>query len=206
MKKTVKLGTLCEVSSGISLSRVKVQGGVEDGSESTSFSAGRKVVKVLLPKALSKGVINADELVEEEVENVKPGYLTQAGDVVVKLTTPFDCAYVTEDLEGLLLTSSACALRIKEGSELDMRFLSAYLNSDSVSKYLASLSSGTTGLKTLRKKTLEDLDIPLVPLEKQHGLSKLFELLTLRKSEYLELMELDHQLFEGELHRTIEKD
>lgn len=205
MRNTVKLDTLCDITSGIALSRVKPKAEEAPRAQEGAERTGVKTIKVLMSKAISKGIVDVEELAEEEVGEVKPAYLTQAGDVVIKLTTPFDCAYIDEGLEGMLVTSFAGVLRAKPGSEIDMRFLAAYLNAEPSARYLSSVCSGVTSLKTLRKKNLKDMEVPIVPLEKQRLLAKLWELTRRRKDEYLRLIELDRQLFEGELQRTIAK-
>ena len=59
-------------------------------------------VTVLVPKAISNGSVNHQELTEYEVkEGSGQSRLTVVDDIVIKLTTPYSCALITEEDEDL---------------------------------------------------------------------------------------------------------
>ena len=89
-------------------------------------------VKVLVPKAISSGVIVKEDLGDAELTKViDEDKFTQAGDVVIKLSTPYDAAYVTEEYAGIAIPSFCAAIRITDENEMDATYLSAFLNSSS---------------------------------------------------------------------------
>ena len=63
-------------------------------------------VTVLVPKAISNGSVNHQELTEYEVkEGSGQSRLTVVDDIVIKLTTPYSCALITEEDEDLVVPS-----------------------------------------------------------------------------------------------------
>ena len=70
----------------------------------TDEEAMGKTVKVLVPKSIVDGIIVKEDLGEailsKEIDEDK---YTKEGDVVIKLSTPYDAAYVTEKDVGLSL-------------------------------------------------------------------------------------------------------
>ena len=59
------------------------------------------IVKVLVPKSISDGVIVKEDLGEANIiKKIDEDKFTKEGDVVIKLSTPYDAAYVTKEDEG----------------------------------------------------------------------------------------------------------
>lgn len=123
MKKLVSLKDLhIEIIGGQIMSRVTVR---DDSKENVIETR-----KVVVPKAiLSDGSIDISELPEEKLKvTADPKRLTTKGDIVLKLSTPYDAALVDENSEGCLVPSF-CAI-IKTPVDIDVNYLLAFLNSN----------------------------------------------------------------------------
>ncbi|MEE3462479.1 MAG: hypothetical protein VZR00_11495, partial [Lachnospiraceae bacterium] len=87
-------------------------------------------IKVIPPKAIKNGRIAHEELYDIDYKTeFDEKKLTKAGDIVLKLSSPYDAAYITEDDEGLLITSFCIIIRVK-GKEMDPQYLTAFFNSN----------------------------------------------------------------------------
>lgn len=192
--KTVKLEELCSIKTGSPVSRAKA---IPEGGE------GREV-RVLLPKAMQNGLITDDDLAIEIVGDVKEEHFTHEGDVVIKLSTPFDSVYIDKDHEGIMVTSFGMILRKLSGVELDMQYLSMFLNSPQTNAILAAVSMGQTStMATLKRKTIAVIDIPILPLKRQKLLGDLFREVRGRQAQFRRLIELDDELLNNQLVKAI---
>ena len=167
------LGALCSVKTGAPVSRAKRQ------TKGVPFHAAR----VLVPKAIENGRVISQELVEAQVSAVKEDLLTHCGDVILKTSTPYDCAYIDCAHEGLLVTSFGLIIRPLPDADIDMRYLAAFLTLPQTRQLLQSESKGMT-LQLLKKKDI--LDIPVLTPSKsvQQLLAALFENTQKRKELY----------------------
>ena len=89
------LEELCHIKTGAPMARARK---IPEGGEARS-------VRALPPRSLQGGSIVDDELVTEEVGEINKEHFTREGDVVIKLSTPYDSAYIDKDHEGILVTS-----------------------------------------------------------------------------------------------------
>lgn len=87
-------------------------------------------VKVVIPKAISSnGTIETSLLAEEAIIALPDEKkITKTGDIVIKLSTPYDAAMVDESTAGCIVPSF-CAI-IRESGELDKGYLLSFLNSE----------------------------------------------------------------------------
>lgn len=193
MPETSKLKDLCEVKTGVPTGRAKKLSEGEQGHQ----------VNILLPKAMSEGAIIDEELGPEVIGAVKDDYFTREGDVVIKLSTPYDSVYIDKEHEGLLITSFAMLLRKKDNVELNMRYLSMFLNAEHTNEILQSTIASQSVVRLLRKHDVEDLEIALLPLQQQKLLADLFEAITERRQNYERLIELDRELLSSQLMQAI---
>lgn len=166
-----KLSDICAVvTSGQIMSRVSVETDKEaDGFETVGQ------VKVIAPKAISNGRVVQAELTEVTLTKlIDESRITKAGDIVVKLSTPYDAAYIDEDSAGLVVTSF-CAIISGISEKYQPEFLSAYLNIPTVRETLKRSTSGLN-VPLLRVNDLKALQIPDVELEVQKAAVKVLKL------------------------------
>lgn len=132
--------------------------------------------KMLNLKAIhEKGYIN-DNLLEEfwAKERIKSGYLTQLGDIVVRLTTPFTAVLIDEEHTGLIIPSHFVVIR----SDLERilpEYLEWLLNTDKVRQELQQNLNSTT-IGTVKPMAYAALNIAFIPLEDQKKIGELYQL------------------------------
>lgn len=195
--ETMKLEELCTIKTGTPMSRAKAAAS-EDGAQP---------VRVLIPRAMSEGVVVDDELATEMVGNVKSELYTHENDVIIKLSTPHDAVYIDAEHEGVLVTSFGMILRVKEGAPLSMQYLSMFLNHPETRSKLQAVSTGiTAGMNTLKRRTVADIVIPLPPLERQEKLAELYAAINERKRQYRRLIELGDELVASQMTETVNEE
>ena len=152
--------------------------------------AGEDVIascKVLSPKAIVSGRVVHKDLGEarlkKEVDSEK---VTQVGDIVIKLATPYDSAVITEKEAGLVVPSFCVIIRGINENIIDTVFLTAYLNTDYVVNQLKAKAAGTT-MPMLKIGDIKEVEIPKLPLGKQKQLSEMYSL-SCEKQELLQRM------------------
>lgn len=191
---TKKLEELCNIKTGAPTSRAKK---IADGVEP-------KDVRVLLPRAMQGGYIADEELTIETVGEVKDENFTHEGDVVIKLSTPYDSVYIEKDHEGIMVTSFGMFLRKKPEAELDMQYLSMFLNLPQTNSVLQAVSTGqSTAMAMLKRQTVAGIEVPLLPLERQQKLAALFQAVQERKLQYMRLIELDEELITSQMTKSV---
>ncbi len=107
-------------------------------------------------------------------EELESKYLTQEGDVVVRLRAPSSAVYVEKEDEGLLIHSLLAVIRVKS-DKVDAKYLAYYLNARATQRVLKQDVKGTA-IPMLKTKDLERLEVILPPLEKQKKLVAFLEL------------------------------
>ena len=192
--KTARLEELCTIKTGAPTSRAKK---IPEGIEP-------REVRVLLPRAMQAGSIVDDELATETVGEVKDEYFTHEGDVVIKLSTPYDSVYVDKAHEGIMITSFGMVLRKKPEAELDMRYLSMFLNLPQTNRVLQAVSTGqSVAMAMLKRRMVADIQVPLLPVERQQKLGALFKTVQERRHQYARLIDLDSELVTSQMVKSI---
>ncbi len=157
------------VESGTVISRVQIK----DADEN---SEGVEKVRVLLPKAISDG-IDTDALeeiyVSEKQLDAGKIRLTREGDIVIKLTTPYDAAYITEELSGIVVPSHCAVISNLLPQEMDAKYLVYVMSSPYGLDCLSSMTSGTA-TAMLKVRDIFRFPIPMLPLDEQQALGELY--------------------------------
>ena len=102
-----------------------------------------KLTKQINLKSFNKnGYLDTDELETFRAkEIISKEYITQCGDIVIRLTDPFTAIYISKGYEGLIVSSNFTIVRCQ--CNVDAEFLSYYLNSDNIKKTLLSNIQGS---------------------------------------------------------------
>ena len=154
-------------------------------------------VKVLVPKAISSGVIVKEDLGDAELTKViDEDKFTQAGDVVIKLSTPYDAAYVTEEYAGIAIPSFCAAIRITDENEMDATYLSAFLNSSYVREQLTAKVVGSAR-PMIKVTDIRALEIPKLSVEDRRDIGKAFILSGQKKVTLQEMIDNESRLMEN---------
>lgn len=193
MNKTVKIKNIADVIAGQIMPRVLVQKGEEQFA--------RAVTKVLAPGAISGGNILRDHITDAYLKKDRDEKkCTREKDVVIKLSTPYEAAYIDSGNTGLLLPSFCAAIRVK--AEYDPVFLCAVLNTTYVREELINLVAGTYR-PMMRLSDFRELEVPLIDEKDMRQLGEIY-LLSLRKRLLLKKSEkLEAELMDGIILETI---
>lgn len=176
----MKLGQVANIRSGLVLSR----------KEAITEAGIKKKYQALTVKSLENGgVINTDDLyVFGSTEELEEHYLTQAGDVIVRLTYPYTAVHIDDKLVGFVISSLFAIIKLKTDLLLP-EYLTLFLNSHKTKNLITRLHSGSS-TPAIKKSFLEDIRINKVELETQN---KLVEYSRLHRKE----RELLNKLIDG---------
>lgn len=156
-----------------------------------------KSVRVVVPKAIVDGIIVKEDLgnavLSKEVDEDK---YTKEGDVVVKLSTPYDAAYITENDEGLVIPSFCATIRIAKKNLLDAKYLSAFLNTGYVRNQLTAKVMGSAR-PMIKITDVRALKIPQVSMQDMQDIGEAYVLSGKKKTTLLEMIETESKLMEN---------
>lgn len=189
----MKVGKISDIRIGLPLARKK--GDIHDNQ----FF----IYKAVTLKAFSStGQLNHDELDEFIAnEELSESYITQEGDILVRLREPNTAVYIDKESTGLLVP--ALMAIIKPKSEINSRYLTHYINSNEAQKRLHKELQGTT-IQMLKASELADLDVTLPPVETQEKIVTVLNLAN-REIELLDTLKTLKNQFKNELLDTILK-
>ena len=174
-----KLNELVEIHSGVVLSR----------KEAPPESSIAIPYQRLTLRALSDaGTIQHTELEQYYSREVlDPELFTMVDDVVVRLCTPINPVLIQNGQAGILIPSQLAAIRIKNSSTLKPSYLRWYLSQGSILDALQAAEHGTAQ-RTIKVKSLLDLDLDLPPLQIQEQIAEIDTLSRRREALYRELI------------------
>jgi type I restriction enzyme S subunit len=158
---TVRLGSLCDPTRGITYGIVKVGDFVEDG------------VPVLRGGDIRDGRLKFDEnkRVSREVSNQFRRTVLRGGEIVINLIAePGHCAIVPETFAGFNVTRDVAVIPLNES--VDHQFINFYLKSPQCISWLTSRLQGSVTQK-INLSTLNELPVPVLPLEKQRVIARI---------------------------------
>lgn len=169
MKEQVRMATLEECGvvmySGQIMSRITVR---ENANEDVAA-----VRRVVVPKCIrSDGSIDPDEMPEEQLHtDADPRRLTEGGDIVMKLSTPYDAAMIGEENAGCVVPSFC--VTIKCTGELIPEYLLAFLNSSACKSQIKVLVAGAA-MAMLSVGKVKSIRIPVPDPQGQRSIGGSF--------------------------------
>jgi restriction endonuclease S subunit len=161
----LKLKELTTIRTGLVLSRKKA-------SLHNNFKKNYKQITLksfsntttLLPQYFDTFISN---------EEIKDEYISQIGDIVVRLREPNIAVHIDEESEGMIIPSLMAIVRVKS-EKIDKEYLANYLNSTNVKRALQMQVKGTT-IAMIKTKDLEDIEVVIPTMLKQKSLVKLLK-------------------------------
>lgn len=163
----------------------------------TDENGNGETVQVLVPKAIADGIIVKEDLgqavLSKEVDEEK---YTQEGDVVIKLSTPYDAAYITAEDAGLVIPSFCATIRITDSNQMDAKYLSAFLNTSYVRNQLTAKVVGSTR-PMIKITDIRALEIPKVPMQDMEQIGEAYMLSGKKKATLFEMIETESKLMEN---------
>lgn len=150
-----------------------------------------KYKHLTLRSVTNNGSIN-EEFLEEFVskEILKDDYLTQENDIVVKLVHPYTSVLIDEKTKGTIVSSHFVIIRC-DLTKILPEYLQVILDSTKVHKKIA-ISNISSTLRVIRPSFFSELDINIIPLEKQKLIGKINGLYK-KEIDLLEKLKLEKQ-------------
>lgn len=190
------LENIATVRTGLPLIRKKV----------SSSDVVVKEYKILNLKCLNeKGCLDigfAEPFQSKEL--LKNEYLTQKGDVLIRLSSPYTSVIIDDDsLCGFLIPSHFAVIRADKTKTVP-EYILWVLTRDSTLKKIQQNSSGSTVLGTISSGFIGSIDIKYIPIEKQMVIGNLL-LLSNREQELIYRLAEQKQLYNKLLINQIYK-
>ena len=151
--------------------------------------------KILVPKAINDGLIDHSLLQSVKLDReVKDKFYTKMGDVIMKLSTPYDsCSIDREEDEGLIVPSFSVIIR-GIGVKYNPYFIMAFLSSKYAWNQIERLRSGRV-LTILSNESVAELEIPEFSEPEIKRISE-------RYKNYLEFKRISSEIMELEKERN----
>lgn len=152
-------------------------------------------------RRLSKGIKPSVEI-EGRTQNL----FLSSGDLLFAAKGNNNFCAVFQGLDyPAVASSSFLTLRIKRSDEVLPEYICWYINLDSTLKYLRSKAEGT-GIPSISKATLAELDIPFPSIETQKKIVAIARLQADIQSLQKRIMEMRQQIIEYRLKKMIENE
>ncbi len=154
-------------------------------------------VQVLVPKAIADGIVVKEDLGKAVLsKTVDEDKYTREGDVVIKLSTPYDAAYVTAEDAGLVIPSFCATIRITKENLMDAKYLSAFLNTSYVRNQLTAKVVGSAR-PMIKITDVRALEIPKVSMQDMRDIGEAYMLSGKKKATLLEMVATESKLMEN---------
>ena len=153
----------------------------------------------------SQGWINEGEtdmfFSKEKLENK---YLTNKGDIIIRLTIPYTAICINESQEGLVIPSNFAIIRLI-GQNFIPEFVALFLNSEIIEKQFFKSSISTT-IPLIKITHLRNVDVPEKTLDIQKKIVELNQLQVKEKRLLSRLMEEKGKLAKASINKIIIED
>lgn len=168
-------------------------------------SEGEVYKQIKLKDVTKDGNINYEELDSFDVDKVQEKYILKKNDIILKAKSGDNtAALITEEVDNVVATAHFIVIRVEDENEIDPEYLAMYLNSDYAQNYFKAYREGIA-IPIIKLKTLENLPIQNIDIEKQRELAKIYRLLKEEKETMQKLMERRESKFKIYLKNTLEK-
>ena len=168
----VKIGALADVRSGLVLSR-------KQSKEPTDYRYPLINLRCIQPE----GIIDLNESdIYEAKEPLKEEYLSQRGDIVVRLTAPYTAVLIDDTTSGMVISSNFVVIRI-EDKQLLPEYLFWLLNTQKVKRKIYENTTSNM-LGAVKAKFLTDFELTVLPVKDQYKIAQL-NLLAKKESQLL---------------------
>ena len=149
-----------------------------------------------------QGWLNEGELdVFFSKEKLENKYLTNKGDVIIRLTTPYTAICINDKQEGLVIPSNFAIIRLK-GRKFIPEFVALFLNSEIIKKKFFKSSISIT-IPLIKTRHLRDIDISDKQLVVQKKIVELNQLQVKEKMLLSCLMKEKEKLAKASINKII---
>ena len=155
----MKLGNIAAVRSGLVLSRKQAR-----------ETLGIKYPLLNLRSINPGGYVDTEQLdVFDALEHLSTDYLSQVGDIIVRLSVPYTAILIDEATAGMVVSSNFVIIRV-DCRKLLPEYLFWLLNTPTVKRSIYENTSSNM-LGAIKAKFFSDFDIPELPITKQQRIA-----------------------------------
>lgn len=142
----------------------------------------------LTMKSFNKDGFIDVELLEEfnAKEELSSEYLTQNGDIVIRLSVPYTAVLIDKNTENLVIPSHFAVVKAKKKGILP-EYLQWFLNTDDV-KIIYSKNTGGNMIGAVRPSLIKEIDVKIPNLQMQEVMSQL-NLLSIKEMSLIKKLE-----------------
>lgn len=193
MQKKTKLGECKEIKFVGGQITKRIEADIEKGDTICGE------IITIPPKAICAGRIVHENLYSLKYKSeIDESKLTREGDIVVKLSTPYDAAYITKNDEGMLITSFCTIIRIANDKKFNPRFLTAFINSQIYSEQIKKMLSGA-GVPMLTMGKIKEVYIDNFSKEEQEEIAVYYENICKKELIMKRIIELEKEKMDAVL-------
>ena len=142
-----------------------------------------KAGAVILDSA--KEVWDRSEMMVKVKEPLKEEYLSQSGDIIVRLTAPYTAVLIDETTSGMVVSSNFVVIRVEDKSLLP-EYLFWLLNTEKIKRKIYENATSNM-LGAVNARFLADFELALLSVEDQRKIAQ-FNLLAKRERQLLRML------------------
>ena len=189
----MKLGNIAAVRSGLVLSRKQAR-------EST----GIRYPLLNLRSINAGGYVEVDQLdVFDATEYLSLDYLSQVGDVIIRLSAPYTAILIDEATAGMVVSSNFVIVRT-DHRELLPEYLYWLINTPEVKRSIYENTSSNM-LGAIKAKYFVDFEVPHLSLSKQQKIADI-NALAMKESQLLRRLVVEKERYYGLLIGHVHKE
>ena len=160
--------------------------------------------KVLQPKAIGNNVIKDEDLTDVRfAKDVEREKFTREGDIVMKLSTPYDAVVIDENHVDLVIPSFCAVIRTEEG--INPYYVCALINSSYIKEQLKARMAGTVR-PMMKISDLRTVKMPKVSNDKMKSIGDEYQL-SLKKLDLLtRIINSEKEIMDNKLLATVLED
>ena len=186
----MKLGQLATVRSGLVLSRKQAR-----------TPTGIRYPLLNLRSIHPDGYIEMEQLdVFEAADDLSSEYLTQTGDIVIRLTSPYTAVLIDEALIGIVVSSNFVIIRANPRKILP-GYLVWLINTPKIRRTIYENTSSNM-LGAINARFFSEFDIPPLPITQQQKIAEIYSLAQ-RESKLLRQLSEQKERYYSLLLRSI---
>lgn len=154
-------------------------------------------IGVLTLKSISNGKIDTEYIQRINVsKRVQDNKLTKYGDIIIKMSTPYDSVFIEKEFEDMIVPSFCCLIRGTQNEMVDPYYLVGYLNSALAKEYLFT-SNSASAASLLKIRDIKKLPVPLPEITEQRAIGKVFQVCSERQVLLAKMMTHEMRMAEN---------
>ncbi len=185
-----KLEDLAEITVGQIIARVREA----EGSKMVTY-------KVLQPRSITEGAIIDEFIIEETLSGrIDGNRFSSEGDVVIKLSTPYEAAVIDKEHAGYLVPSFCAMVKAYKG--VSSAYICALINSSYVREQLKAKMAGTN-IAMVKITDLRSIEVPELSQQQMESLGEEYLLSGKKRLILKQLADAEKEIMDARILNSI---